>query len=736
MESNLALPGPSSTLSRIHETSAKFQRYKILLRRRWWFLMLTAAIGVCTMALKDAGKPQSFSSLAKLVAGGRVVGTQQGAGTYHEYLNDFYGTIIETLESSEMRRRALERVSALNPDLKESEVDIRVLQNRGSAIFNVAAVGTDQKYTRVYLDALLDEFMLLREQDRDLKKNKALVALNQAVKERSSEVEDLLNRLTEFKKNNNIVMLNNGQNQAAEFLSQVEMEKKRLELQLSDLDLLLEDLDSALHQRERGGQATTLAQPTTATQATNGTVDTATAGASRSGAWSREAGGGFTRTELDYLEEQRRLSAINRERNELLASFLPQHPKVLELDRLIERTKGSMADLQKEILDEARGQKTGIERRIKTLDSQIDEYSKTAIEVGAKLAEYERLSRAVEESGKTLDEMRELVKRFEVGEEMSSDTVTIMERASVAVEDVSDWMVPLLTGLAVGLGVGIVTLLLFDRLDDRMNSFSEFQALFPNEAILGQIPEQRQRGDVALLRSNDDRHLYAEAFRNVRSSVLFKNWRGKPPKTIMVTSAVPNEGKTTITSNLAITMALAGARVLLADCDLRRGGVSELFKLPSSPGLSDVLRGKSHWRDAVQETSTRNLDLLARGEVFDQTSEMLLSKTAEEMLREMSEEYDYIMFDSAPVLVADDTGSFAPKMDTLLFVVRMSSTMARLSAKALDLLYDRQVNVGGVILNRSSSSLKEYTYYNYASYYYTPKQPDERTNPAQAPANS
>ncbi len=737
MESNLALPGPSNTLSRIHETSAKFQRYKILLRRRWWFLMLTSAIGVCAMALKYAGKPQSFSSLAKLVAGGRVVGAQQGAGAYLEYLTDFYGTIIETLESSEMRRRALERVSALNPDLKESDVEIRVLQNRGSAIFNVAAVGSDQKYTRVYLDALLDEFMLFREQERDLKKNKALVALNQAVKERSAEVEDLLNRLTEFKKNNNVVMLNNGQNQAAEFLSQVEMEKKRLELQLSDLDLLLEDLDGALHQRERGGAATTAAQqPAQAAQPNAATAEVPNT-ATRSGAWSREASGGFTRTELDYLEEQRRLSALTRDRDELLASFLPQHPKVLEVSRQIERTKASMADLQKEILDEAKGQKTGIERRIKTLNAQIDEYSKTAIEVGAKLAEFERLSRAVEEGSKTLDEMRELVKRFEVSEEMSSDTVTIMERASVAVEDVSDWMVPIITGLAIGLGAGIVTLLLFDRLDDRMNSFSEFQALFPNEAILGQIPEQRQRGDVALLRSNDDRHLYAEAFRNVRSSVLFKNWRGKPPKTIMVTSAVPNEGKTTITSNLAITMALAGARVLLADCDLRRGGVSELFKLPSSPGLSDVLRGKSHWRDAVQETSTRNLDLLARGDVFDQTSEMLLSKTAEEMLQEMAAEYDYVMFDSAPVLVADDTGSFAPKMDTVLFVVRMSSTMARLSAKALDLLYDRQVNVGGVILNRSSSSLKEYTYYNYASYYYTPKTGEDRSgSPAPASARN
>lgn len=737
MDTNLALPAPSSTLSRIHETSAKFQRYKILLRRRWWFLLLTASIGVCVMAIKIAGTPQSYSSLAKLVAGGRVVGAQQGAGAYMEYLTDFYGTIIESLESSEMRRRALERVSALNPDLRESEVEIRVLQNRGSAIFNVTAKGADQKYTRVYLDALLEEFMLFREQERDLKKNKALVALNQDVKERSTEVEDLLNRLTEFKKNNNVVMLHNGQNQAAEFLSQVEMEKKRLDLQLSDLELLLEDMDAALHQRERTGQVAVNQQSASPTAQGAGSVKGDAGSAGRTGAWSREATGGFTRTEMDYLDEQRKMAAMTRERDELLTSFLPQHPKVLEMDRQIERTKASMADLQNEILEEARGQKAGIERRLKTLNAQIDEYSKTAIEVGAKLAEFDRLSRAVEEGGKTLEEMRDLVRRFEVSEEMSSDTVTIMERASSAVEDVPDWAVPILTGLAVGLGVGIVVLLLFDRLDDRMNSFSEFQALFPNEAILGQIPEQRSRGDVALLRPNDDRHLYAEAFRNIRSSVLFKNWRGRPPKTIMITSAVPNEGKTTVTSNLAVTMALAGARVLLADCDLRRGGVNELLNRASSPGISDVLRGKCPWRDAVQGTDIRNLDLLARGEVFDQTSEMLLSRTADEMLKEMAEEYDYVIFDSAPVLVADDTGSFAPKIDAVLFVVRMSSTMARLSAKALDLLYDRQVNVGGVILNRSSSSLKEYTYYNYASYYYTPKGNENRsTDVVQAPAKS
>jgi polysaccharide biosynthesis transport protein len=181
--------------------------------------------------------------------------------------------------------------------------------------------------------------------------------------------------------------------------------------------------------------------------------------------------------------------------------------------------------------------------------------------------------------------------------------------------------------------------------------------------------------------------------------------------------------KTTVTSNLAVTMATSGAReFLLADCDLRRGGVSELFKLPGSvPVLSEVLLGKLHWRDAVQETGMRGLDLLARGEVFDQTSEMLLSKTAEEMLREMGDEYDYVIFDSAPVLVADDTPALLRKSTWSSLSFAYPQPWPAYLARLWILLYDRQVNVGGVILNRSTTNLKEYTYYNYASYYYAPK---------------
>ena len=714
MESNLSLPnaGQSSTLARIHETSAKFQRYKILLRRRWWFLLLTAAIGVCFKTLLVTGKPQQFVSLAKLVAGGRMVSSTQGAPGYVEYLTDFYGTIIETLHSAEMHRHALERVRALNPDLREAEVDVHVTQNKGSAIFNVAAIGTDRKFTQIFLDALLDEFKAFREQIREQQRNKALTALAEDVVKRETQLKEKGDRLATFKKSNNVVVLSNGQNQAAEFLKQVTQEKQRITLQLSDISLAVADVDSSLQQRQR---ITAQQVPGAAPK-----PETVT-GAADNNAFGRDSMGGFTRAEQDYLETKRSITLLKADRNEMLKSRRPAHPDVIAVDEKIAKMETILDTYQDEILGELKGQKADIERRLSVLDAKIQEFTQLASDMGGKLSEYERMVKDFEESERAYKEIFELVHKFQVGEEMQGDYVSIMERASVAVQDLVDPIMPILMGLGMGLGAGALILLLFDRLDDRMNSFSEFQTLFPNEAILGQVPEQRQRGDVALLRPNDDRHLYAEAFRSVRSSLLFKNWSGKPPKTILVTSAVPNEGKTTVTSNLAVTMALAGARVLLADCDLRRGGVAELFKLQVSPGLSDVLRGKVHWRDAVQETSTRGLDLLPRGEVLDQTSEMLLSQTAEVVLREMGEEYDYVIFDSAPVLVADDTASFAPKIDCVLFVVRMSSTMARLSGKALDLLYDRQVKVGGVILNRASSSFKEYTYYNYASYYYTPK---------------
>jgi Mrp family chromosome partitioning ATPase len=120
------------------------------------------------------------------------------------------------------------------------------------------------------------------------------------------------------------------------------------------------------------------------------------------------------------------------------------------------------------------------------------------------------------------------------------------------------------------------------------------------------------------------------------------------------------------------------------------------------------------------------LFLLPRGKTLAQPSEHLLSDSTDRFLQEIYLHYDYIIIDSSPVLAADDTTSLAPKIDATLFVVRLSYTSARLTKKALELLYNRQVNVPGVILNYVDTSLPEYYYYQYSEYYNTPVPEEER----------
>ena len=157
------------------------------------FALFGASIGVSRQALRITGRPQEFRSLGKLVAApGKGI---DNTVTWHEQHVDFYKTIIESIKSAEMKRRAGERVKALNPDLKDSDVDIRIAHTKGSAIFNILATSTEPKYTRIFLDALLDEFLIFRmkmQEEADGKTTQPQIAIT--VQERATpafeQVED------------------------------------------------------------------------------------------------------------------------------------------------------------------------------------------------------------------------------------------------------------------------------------------------------------------------------------------------------------------------------------------------------------------------------------------------------------------------------------------------------------------------------------------------------------------
>jgi polysaccharide biosynthesis transport protein len=276
----------------------------------------------------------------------------------------------------------------------------------------------------------------------------------------------------------------------------------------------------------------------------------------------------------------------------------------------------------------------------------------------------------------------------------------------------------ILLGVLGGLLAGGAILLLLNRADDRVTSSTEMLEHF-SEPILGQIPnaaESRGETGLPLLQAEDERYSYAEAFRSLRSSLIFMPNQIEL-KTILITSAIPNEGKSTIASNLAVTMAAAGARVLLVDADLRRGDLAQLFDTDGHIGLSNILRGEVNWKEAVQITKYPTLSLIARGPVTNQSGELLLKPHVPGLLEEFKAGYDLTIFNTAPILAADDTPTLAPNFDGTLMVVRAQFTSARLSVNALNALYQRQVNVLGLILNCVDTEMPDYYYYRYPKYY-------------------
>lgn len=190
---------------------------------------------------------------------------------------------------------------------------------------------------------------------------------------------------------------------------------------------------------------------------------------------------------------------------------------------------------------------------------------------------------------------------------------------------------------------------------------------------------------------------------------------------------MPNEGKSTVTSNLARAMSFAGSKVLLIEGDLRRGRLHKLFNVLNEPGLSDVLQGRKKFSETVQILDDNpNLHFIGRGTKVKNPGEQFLSSAMDRFLREVYNQYDYILIDSAPVMAADDTTSLAPKMDGVLFVVRSGFTSIRSLNQSLELLEKRQVKLLGIIYNRADTTGAEYgSYYKYSEYYITDDdQPD------------
>ncbi len=687
----------TSFITRLH-------RYRALLLRRWWIPLLTICLGVFVQAWLIYQTPPSFLSTAKMMLAGKLNISQ--SAVYSEDSVNFYGTQVQLMQSSEVRRSAEALTRSMHPEMQPVPVQILVTQKPRTSIFDLEAIGSTSDYTQAYLNATMQKYLDFKKGMREDQGHNVTTAITEQLIQVEKDLRSGEDEMLEFQKQNNIGFIQEEGNSAAAYLVRLNQQFAQLKTEYELLEKL--DLDQNLDRSPSGNQPQADASPGDKAQPQQG-MPFADVG-----------------PENDYLKAKQAVQLLKAERDVLSKDLRPRHPKMIKIGEDIAKQESLIQLFRNDALEKLQTRRNSIGKQMENLQSNIKEWETKALDLSQRLAQFNRLKGKVDRSKTLYDRLTNSLKDVGVSQSVDAgDQISIMEMATIPTSVRPGLLKSILIGLGAGALAGIAILILLDRIDDRMASLGEFQNHF-NENVLGQIPREKTKGKVSLLQPDDARHIFAESYRNVRSSIFFMPYEGPRPKTILITSAVPNEGKSTISANLSITLALSGARTLLIDGDLRRGAQREAFDISSRIGFSEVLKGEVNWQEVVVPTTYPNLFILPRGKTLSQPSEHLLRESTDRFLQEIYNQYDYIIIDSSPVLAADDTTSLAPKIDATLMVVRLGYTSARLSKKSLELLYNRQVNVPGVILNHVDTSLPEYYYYQYSEYYNLPSEEEPR----------
>jgi capsular exopolysaccharide synthesis family protein len=418
-------------------------------------------------------------------------------------------------------------------------------------------------------------------------------------------------------------------------------------------------------------------------------------------------------SEGDYLKAKQHVVLLEQQWKEWSVNLRPQHPKMVDLQEEIDRQKSLLEIFRSQTQEQLTSRRHALGLQIQNLDQQIEHWTARALEISKKMADYDAIKERIQRLQTMYDGFLISERTVDVEKQINPESVTILQPATAAVLVDRDMFKQLLLAGLLGLALGGIVLVVLRRLDDRPHSLTEIQDLF-DETVLGQIPHVRvkdKKAGVPVLTEDDQRHALAEAYRYLRSSIMFLSSNDKPPRTILVTSAIPGDGKSMTAANLAVMLAWSGARVLLVDADLRRGSIHQQFAVPAAPGLAEVLDEQQAWARVVTRNSVDNLSIVPRGTTPRHPGELFVKSIKEQFLKEAGGQYDFVLLDSPPIMAADDVSNLAPFVDGVLMVIRASYTSARVARAALDLLYLRKAKVLGIVFNGVSSACGDYYYY-------------------------
>ena len=423
------------------------------------------------------------------------------------------------------------------------------------------------------------------------------------------------------------------------------------------------------------------------------------------------------------------LADLERQQAALASAFKPGYPSMKALQSEIDRTKQLLTQGRDQAVRHIANEYFAAVHREALVRAAFEEQQKEAGVIAEKSVQYNILKRDADINKQLYEGFLQRLKEAEVSAGLNSSNIRVVDSAVPPTSAVKPRVaVNLALGLLLGLGTGVTLAFVEERLDNTLKSPDDVEhflgtptlAAIPRSLIRDKIVRKRvlpeptftaeavEGGAYSRAKSGNGRafidarlHLQAdlcEAFRGLRTSVLLSSSR-RPPRSLAFVSADSEEGKTTVCTNLGISLAQIGKRVLIIDADMRRPRVHEFFNLANSSGLANYLQTGEPWKKLVQATRQRGLECLVCGPEPANPSEILLPDRMQALLCEAMMDYSFVLVDTPPLLSATDGRILATIVEGTVLVVKGGTTPREVVQRTLASLSDAGAMLMGAVLN-------------------------------------
>lgn len=411
---------------------------------------------------------------------------------------------------------------------------------------------------------------------------------------------------------------------------------------------------------------------------------------------------------ITHLKQE--VATLEGKYRELSLTFKPEYPRAHRLAENIAQIRRQLRQEIGRVVEAIRNEYGAALKNETELRKLVDDQQARARRLDGQMARYNFLRREADTSRELFATLSARLKETRISGALLASNVSIVDRAEIPLTPTRPrTALNLLLGGLVGLLGGVAVAFVFQYLDTSIRDPREVEAVL-HVPTLGLVPaqgalsrhgiDQGPAGPFALVAHHSTGSVLAEAFRGVRTSVVYAT-PDHPPKTFLVTSLQQQDGKTSVSTNCAISLAQLGeGDVLLVDADMRHPNLHEILAVPQVPGLSDVLAGGVRVEEVVRSTRIPGLYVIPAGPVPINPTELLASRRLGQALTSLESRFAHIVFDTPPMMGISDTLVLAPRVEGVVLVLRHGRSGRSSAQRAIQMLGSIRARILGVVLNQ------------------------------------